>query len=54
MLKFTEVLLKDVIDYFQKGFYSTVEGKELEVIRYSVDVNKGTVLFVLNEEDKTQ
>lgn len=51
-LKFIEVRLSDIIDYFAEGYYSTEEGKEVTVQRYSVDTTKGTVLFVLETKEK--
>lgn len=51
-ISFTEARLSDIIDYFKEGYYSTEEGKEVTVQRYSVDVTKGTVLFVLETKTK--
>lgn len=52
MQLFTEVDLKEIINYWAKDYVSADDNYTIKVIRHSVDTLTGKVLFVIDKVQK--
>lgn len=52
MQLFVEADLKTIINYWAKDYTAKDEGYVVEVVKYSVDISTGKVLFVLEKVEK--